>query len=67
MYDFTQPNYFLHQRLEEDLVLRDMLRDCKTEEERREAITRYQGMTLFALLISFLIAVVICGIITLLA
>jgi hypothetical protein len=64
MFDFTPVNY-MYQSYENDFVLRDALRECKTEEEKEEVIRTYQGLSLLSLLATFLLAVLICGIISL--
>jgi len=66
MFDFTQPNY-LYQNYENNLILRNALKKCKTEEEKENVIRSYQGANLFAKLVSFILAVAVCGILSLLS
>lgn len=64
MYDFYQPNYLYHS-YENGLMLRNALKECKTEEEKEEVMRAYQGATIVSLLATFVLAVVVCGILSL--
>ena len=70
MFDFTSTNY-MYESYENDLILRDALRDCKSEEEKDRVIKQFMGetpvlsvLTMFA---AFIVALVFCGIISLFA
>lgn len=70
MFDFTSTNY-MYESYENDLILRDALRDCKSEEEKDRVIKEFMGgtpvlsvLTMFA---AFIVALIFCGIISLFA
>ena len=63
MNDFY-PNYLYHS-YENGLMLREALKECKTEEEKEEVMRTYQGTTILSLLATFVLAVVACGILSL--
>ena len=70
MFDFTSTNY-MYESYENDLILRDALRDCKSEEEKDRVIKQFMGgtpvlsvLTMFA---AFIVALIFCGIISLFA
>jgi len=64
MFDFTQPNY-MYQNYMNSLMLNELLINCKSDEERKK-INSYQGHSLSSVAISFALALVFCGIISLL-
>ena len=66
MFDFTQSNY-MYQDYENDMVLRDALRDCETEEEKEEVLKEFTAMPFLLMLVmiaSFIVALIFCGIIS---
>ena len=65
MFDFTQPSFI--QDFESKQILKDLLRDCKTEEERENVIREYQGASITAIFFAFILALILCGIITILS
>ena len=65
MIDFTQPNYKYHHYLN-GLMLENLLRDCKTEEQKNE-VMKNQGVSLSQIFEAFALALVFCGIILFLA
>ena len=64
MFDFTQPNY-LYQNYMNSLMLNELLRNCKSDEERKK-IKSYQEPSLSSVAIAFVLALAFCGIISLL-
>ena len=69
MFDFTQPNY-LYQNYENNLILRNALRDCKTEKEKEEVLKEFRAMQFLLMLVmiaSFIVALLFCGIISIFA
>ena len=64
MFDFTQPNY-MYQNYMNSLMLNELLRNCKSDEERKK-IKSYQGHSLSSVTIAFVLALAFCGIISLL-
>ena len=68
MFDFTQSDY-MYQNYENNMVLRDALRDCKTEEEKEEVLKEFRAMPfllMFVMIASFIVALIFCGIISIL-
>ena len=66
MFDFTQ-SYYMYQDYENDMVLRDALRDCKTEKEKEEVLKEFRAMPFLLMLVmiaSFIVALIFCGIIS---
>lgn len=66
MFDFTQSDY-MYQDYENDMVLRDALRDCKTEKEKEEVLKEFRAMPFLLMLVmiaSFIVALIFCGIIS---
>ena len=70
MFDFTSTNY-MYESYENDLILRDALRDCKSEEEKDRVIKQFMGgtpvLSVLTMLSAFIVALIFCGIISLFA
>lgn len=64
MFDFIQPNC-MYQNYVNNLMLNELLRNCKSDEERKK-IKSYQGPSLSSVAIAFVLALAFCGIISLL-
>ena len=61
MIDFT----YFYPCVEEDTELKKLLRECKTDEERAKLLTEYQTINVIYMVIMFVVAVAICGVISL--
>ena len=61
---FTSHN-FLYGEYEPQFVLRDFLRDCKTDEEKKEAIRVYQKTSILTWVIGVGLGFLFCGIVSL--
>lgn len=69
MFDFTQSDY-MYQNYENNMVLRDALRECKTEKEKEEVLKEFRAMPFLLMLVmiaSFIVALLFCGIISIFA
>jgi len=64
MNDFTQPNC-MYQNYVNNLMLNELLRNCKSDEERKK-IKSYREPSLSSVAIAFVLALAFCGIISLL-
>jgi hypothetical protein len=56
----------MYRDFEDKQILRNLLRECKTDEEKENLIREYQGASITAVAIGFILAIIICGTITLL-
>jgi hypothetical protein len=55
----------MYQNYANNLMLNELLRNCKSDEERKK-IKSYQGPSLSSVAIAFVLALAFCGIISLL-
>ena len=62
MFDFTSPNY-LYEEYGNIFILRDFLRDCKTDEEKEQAIKVFQKYSLRTFLIALILGLLVYAIV----
>lgn len=57
--------YYTYPEVEENPELKKLLQECKNDEEREKLLIEYQTVNVIFMVIMFVVAVAICGVISL--
>ncbi len=65
MFDLFTPQNYLYGGCGNNLILRDFLRDCKTDEEKKEAIRVFQKVSILTVIVGGILGLLFCAIVSL--